>query len=299
MKTTITTSQSFQAVFPRVESLLTGVSVQSETEYQIDFMTGRTLSSRSAAVSAATVSQKPVRSWLPSLVSSVSSVLIGSALVLGVFLFAPGMYTRLLPTQPTPISATEEGSVLGGEYADGSIAFKPNQVGHAQEAPVEASPEPAPYQAPVNENLPEGSWINIPKIGVRTELLWTDDPNEALETGVWAVPEYGQPGSASEPMIAAAHRFGYQWMWDTDYWRYNTFYLLPETEPGDIIEVIHDQRKWVYEIYAGELNQEITDYDADLILYTCRFLTGADRHIRYARLIDPTAETQAVDTVQE
>ena len=94
------------------------------------------------------------------------------------------------------------------------------------------------------------------------------------------------------PIILAAHRFGWDWWWQTDYWKYNSFYYLPEVEQGDMIEIIADQRKWVYEVYAGEEGEEITDYDADLILYTCKFLNSPLRHFRYARLISLDQNTQ-------
>jgi hypothetical protein len=113
----------------------------------------------------------------------------------------------------------------------------------------------------------------------------TLDENEALDKGVWLVPDFGRPGDTTQPIIAAAHRFGWDWWWKTDYWKYNSFYLLTETEPGDRIEIIYDQRKWVYEIYAGEEGELITDYDADLILYTCKYLNSPIRYFRYAKLI--------------
>jgi hypothetical protein len=94
-------------------------------------------------------------------------------------------------------------------------------------------------------------------------------------------------------MILAAHRFGWEWWWQSDYWKYNSFYLLPDTEPGDIVEIIDDQRKWTYEIYGGGEGDSILDYDADMILYTCKFLNSPVRHFRYARLVDPTADTQS------
>lgn len=153
------------------------------------------------------------------------------------------------------------------------------------ESGVEESPENVPYEPEFNENLPEGAWIHIPRIGVYTQLLPTADPNEALDKGVWLVPDFGRPGDEL-PVIAAAHRFGWDWWWQTDYWRYNSFYLLTETEPGDRVEILYNQRKWVYEIYAAEEGELISDYDADVILYTCKHLRSPIRHFRYARLLE-------------
>lgn len=202
-----------------------------------------------------------------------------SILALGI-IFLPDIYYTIAPPDTEPIAAVEEGTVRGG-------AFNRTQA----ENQVEPSPTPRPLP-PKDETLPEGDWIIIPRIGVRTQLQPTADPNEALETGVWMTPEYGRPGATDMPVIAAAHRFGWQWWWKDDYWKYHSFYLLPDLQPGDTVELISDKRKYYYEIYAGEEGDQITDYMADLILYTCKFLNSPVRHIRYARLIDMEKNTQ-------
>lgn len=164
-------------------------------------------------------------------------------------------------------------SVLGGSFVSGSKYSE--------------------YIPPVNENLPKGDWIEIPYIGVRSELQATLDPNEALDTGIWLDPNYGFPGDGKDlPIIVAAHRYGWKWWWKDDYWKYNSFYNLPDTQPGDTIEITSGQRKYQYEIYAGDEGEKITDINADLILYTCKHLNSSIRHFRYARLIDPNQDTQ-------
>ena len=147
---------------------------------------------------------------------------------------------------------------------------------------------PQKYEPPFDETLPLGTWISIPKIGVDTEARATVNPDEALDYGVWMVPDFGTPGTQEDPIIMAAHRFGWKSWWQDDYWRKHSFYLLTDTVPGDRIEVIYEQRKWTYEIYAGEEGTEITDYDADLILYTCKFLNSPIRYFRYDRLVENT-----------
>lgn len=142
-----------------------------------------------------------------------------------------------------------------------------------------------PYMPEYNPDLPTGTWINIPSIGVNSQVRATENPDEALDTGVWMVPDFGRPGDYSQPTIMAAHRFGWDWWWQSEYWKLNSFYLLTETQPGDKIEIIHDQRKWVYEIYAGEEGELISDYDADLILYTCKYLQSPVRYFRYAKIV--------------
>ena len=145
---------------------------------------------------------------------------------------------------------------------------------------------PARYLPEQNPNLLKGDWLIIPYIGVNSQLQQTAMANEALETGVWWVPEFGMPGDLIQPMIVSGHRYGWQWWWKTDYWRYHSFYKLPELRPGDLVEIISDQRKWVYEVYAGEEGTEISDYQADLILYTCKYLNSDVRIFRYAKLLD-------------
>lgn len=159
------------------------------------------------------------------------------------------------------------------------------------------------WQPPVSSNLPEGEWVVIPRIGVRTQLQQTEDPDEALQTGVWWVPDFGQPGDRELPMILAAHRFGFRWMWDrlltdgTSYATRNIFYDLPELEQGDLVEVIADQRRYIYRVYYGEATNRLTDYTADLILYTCKHLNSPIRHVRYAELLPVTDQAYGTDRV--
>jgi sortase (surface protein transpeptidase) len=102
---------------------------------------------------------------------------------------------------------------------------------------------------------------------------------------VWRVPDFGTAYERKLPMILAAHRFGYI-AWTNQYRRQNSFFNLPELVPGDKVEVIWNQRRYVYEIYAGEEGKEITQYTADLILYTCKLLESDIRIFRYAKLIE-------------
>lgn len=208
-------------------------------------------------------------------VQSALTLVIALSVLIGGIWAVPHLYYSIFPKETVPVISQDPGTPLGGEFQAGTQATQ------------------TAYEPPQDETLPEGKWLVIPRIGVRTELIETANSEEALQKGVWLVPEYGQPGDRSKPMIAAAHRYGWRWWWESDYWKYHSFNLLPDLEPGDTVEVIADQRKWVYEVYAGAEGDEITDYDADLILYTCKFLNSPVRHFRYARLIDPTQNTQA------
>ncbi|PIR58694.1 MAG: hypothetical protein COU69_04250 [Candidatus Pacebacteria bacterium CG10_big_fil_rev_8_21_14_0_10_56_10] len=199
--------------------------------------------------------------------------------------FAPELYYRLAPADTEPL--------VGLAPADESAFLPP-----AQDLPeyrpdtnrlVVDHPKPEVKPPPVNPTLPAGSWVSIPRIGVRTQLRETENPEEALNKGVWKVPGYGGPGDRHQPLILVSHRFGWDSWWQSDYWRYHSFYQLPELEEGDVVEVIADQRKWLYRIYDGEEGSQISSYDADLILYTCKFLNSPVRHFRYAKLVDDQA----------
>ncbi len=189
-----------------------------------------------------------------------------------VVLFAPTVYYTLNPGDVIPIETDASGTPLGGNFSSGSA-----RVSSHVAAPT------------YDEHLPDGNWLIIPKIGVNTEILESATPDESLNKGVWRVPDFGTVTDLSKPMILAAHRYGWKAWWENgnQYWRYHSFYMLPKLEQGDIIEVISDHRKYVYEVYAGEQGQEISDYNADLILYTCKFLDSPLRYFRYARLVDP------------
>lgn len=218
---------------------------------------------------------------LPKAVRYFLNAIIALSLVVVVAIVGPYLYYQVIPADTQPIQALEKGTPLGGSFDQGA------------QATTNAAPMPLPPQDP---NLPAGEWLIIPRIGVRTELQATEDEEEALKTGVWMVPEYGRPGDKNKPVILAAHRYGWQWWWQTDYWKYHSFYNLPELQPGDLIETIVDQRKYTYEVYAGEEGEEISDYYADMILYTCKYLNSPLRHFRYARLVDWTKDTQAGKT---
>lgn len=220
--------------------------------------------------------QKKQRSfWQRMLDSFLLTVMFFSFLVAGI-LFIPQAYYQFFPADTQPMESLEKSSAWGGEF----------------EQPVANQKQIT--LPPQDESLPAGDWLIIPRIGVRTKIQSGMSPEEALKTGVWMASEYGQAGADNGlPIILAAHRFGWKWWWQTDYWKYNSFYNLPKIEPGDLVEIISDKRKWTYEIYAGEEGEKITDYEADIILYTCKFLNSPVRYFRYARLIDLKKDTQS------
>jgi len=143
------------------------------------------------------------------------------------------------------------------------------------------------YQPAYDSRLPKENRLVISKIGVDTEIAEAtfDNYESALKEGVWRVSDFGAPSANSMPTILAAHRYGYL-AWSNLFRRENSFYNLPKLKVGDTVEIDWRQGKYVYEIYAEGQGTEITDYTADLILYTCVDLTGPERIFRYARLIE-------------
>ncbi len=244
----------------------------------------------SAPVSTNTSTRQNVldRAW--ACVQSASSMTITLASMLltilsigvAVSVFAPQLYYAVAGADVITIPNRFETSVDGTSYSQGTAATR-------DQLPEEHITEAERYLPPQNDALPEGEWLNIPRIGVYTPLRATENPADALTEGVWMDPSFGAVGSLDQPVILAAHRFGYKWWWQSDYWKSHSFYNLPELEAGDRISLISDQRRYVYEIYKAEEGDEITDYDADLILYTCKFLNSPVRHVRYARLLEPTS----------
>lgn len=162
----------------------------------------------------------------------------------------------------------------------------------AKENPTPVVPESEIIpQISRDPTLPEGHYLNIPKLGVDTSIL--EAPSDQYETvlrkGVWRVGEFASPAEASEkaglPMILAAHRFGYL-EWTQSYRLKNSFYKLPELKNGDVIEVVWDQHRYTYQVQKVEEGTEITDYSSDLIMYTCKFLVSPIRIFAYAKLVN-------------
>jgi sortase (surface protein transpeptidase) len=204
------------------------------------------------------ISPRPVKTSISAIFLGLSkaSALIGIALIL--FFYAPGVLAW-------------GQSLIGGAPAS-SKTF--NNV----QRPV--------FEPPLDLTLPTANWISVPSIGVNTEIqeASVNDYESALKKGVWRVTDFGTPDLSDGPIILAAHRFGYlDW---TDLYRHeNSFYNLPKVMVGDVIEIDWKQRKYTYKIYATDKGTQITDYSADLILYTCETLVGPERIFVYAHLV--------------
>ncbi len=139
---------------------------------------------------------------------------------------------------------------------------------------------------PFDASLPKDNHLNIPSIGVDTQIeeATYDNYEEALKKGVWRVSNFGEPDLSGAPIILAAHRYGYL-AWTNVFRHKSSFYNLPKVEVGDTVTISWQQRKYTYGVYKTETGQEITDYSADLILYTCENLNGPERVFVYAKQI--------------
>lgn len=137
-----------------------------------------------------------------------------------------------------------------------------------------------------NPALPKVNRLVIPSIGVNTDIEEATYNNyeSALKKGVWRVSDFGEPDLTGAPVILAAHRYGYL-AWTNSFRHKSSFYNLPKVKVGDIVTVDWQQREYKYGVYKTENGEAITDYSADLILYTCESLSGTERIFVYAKLI--------------
>lgn len=148
-------------------------------------------------------------------------------------------------------------------------------------------PIKAEWQPSVDSKLPLEPTLVISSIKVSTTINEaTDEKYEtALKKGVWRVPDFGTPYDRKFPLILVAHRFGYL-KWSNLYRRENSFYNLPKLKIGETVEIYYRQRKYVYEVYGESRGEEISDYTANLILYTCETLNSKIRIFKYAKLLE-------------
>jgi sortase (surface protein transpeptidase) len=143
------------------------------------------------------------------------------------------------------------------------------------------------YEPRFDPKLPLESRLKVQSIGVDTEIheATLENLENALKKGVWRVSDFGTPADRQKPTILAAHRFGYL-AWSNLYRRKNSFYNLPKLKVGQTVEITWKQRKYVYEVYGESKGEEISDYSANLILYTCEALNSPVRIFKYARLLE-------------
>ena len=203
---------------------------------------------------------------LSKLLTKLAKFLLLVGIIVTLIAFAPSMWYFIKGGIPTNIS-----DLLAQTTQKSEIPVNPRSN----------------YQPKIDLSLPNENRIKIPSVRIDTfiEEATNDNFEEALKKGVWRVSDFGTPVDRTKPLILAAHRFGYL-KWSIPYRLKNSFYNLPKLKTGETVEVIWRQRKYVYEIYKEEEGEAITDYSADLILYTCESLNSPVRIIRYARLLE-------------
>lgn len=213
--------------------------------------------------------------------STLALIFAGMAMALwGIFAFLSSYPVGLYLYYSVVPKTTE---LLGKALRQTSVEM----MAEARDNPTSVIPaEQVTPQISKDLSLPEGHYINIPKIGVDTSIL--EAPSEKYETalrkGVWRVGEFGTPDKGDKPIILAAHRFGYL-EWSQDYRVKNSFYKLPDLKNGDMVEVVWDQHRYTYQVQKVEEGTEITDYSSDLVMYTCKFLVSPIRIFVYAKLV--------------
>lgn len=212
--------------------------------------------------------QKHKRWGIEKFLFRISRILLIAGLILVVYSYGPSVFFWVQGNFGTVVS---------------NFKLSKTEVTH-----LEVSTQTAKVfkEPPFDAKLPKTNRLTIPKIGVDTDIQEAtyDNYEEALKKGVWRVSNFGAPNEHGVPMILAAHRYGYL-AWTNLFRHKSSFFNLPSVKQGDIVQIVWRQRKYTYEVYATGQGTEITDYSADLILYTCVELTGPDRIFVYARLI--------------
>ena len=186
----------------------------------------------------------------------------------------PHIYYRLSPQTSTVLAST--------------IASTASQAQETIKKPSPTPPTltPTPTQIPrpalpeVDPSLPKENGLIIDKIGVRGEIHEGEDWQQILRQGIWRFPNFDIPSSNYQPIILAAHRWGYL-EWSPSFRKLNSFYSLPQLKEGDTIKIIWEQRPFEYRVYLTETGTNITDYNADLILYTCQLWNSPVRFFVY------------------
>ncbi|MEA3357619.1 MAG: sortase [Patescibacteria group bacterium] len=200
--------------------------------------------------------------------------------LLGVFLWILASGAVLIPEIPyiwymfnSHATSSEIQSITETEISQEVI------VDNTSEEPIQDNILP-----PFDKSLPYENILIINKVGIYGEIHQDINAYVGLEKGIWIANDFGNPED-NNPIILAAHRFGYL-RWSKDFRDTNTFYNLPKTDVGDTLEIIWNKRRYEYKIYRAEDNTQVADYNADLILYTCRLFDSPIRIFRYARRVN-------------
>jgi len=217
-------------------------------------------------------------------------LITGTLLWLSALIFAflpswPHIYYRLSPNTSQALAQTLSTTTEKGQTLRPAADVEPASglQSHVSKGPNSTSDNFG--TGTLNPSLPKQPGLIIESIGVRGEIHQGNAWQEILKQGIWQVPGFGTPEDNSQPIILAAHRWGYlNW---TNQFRYlNSFYNLPKLNIEDKITINYNQRQYHYKVYATEVGEQISDYSADLILYTCQLWNSPTRIIKYAKRIN-------------
>ncbi len=198
--------------------------------------------------------------------------------VAGILLILIGILLFVTPIVPYIwYNLNEDATQDEAESLQGPLAQQPDNPND----PIEI---PEPELPPFDPNLTTTNTLIIPSIGVNGTINEDTNSFQGLEKGLWRAPDWGTPDMDLSTIIAA-HRFGYL-RWSADFRKTQSFYNLPNTKVGDTVQIIWNQRLYEYKIYKEEDSTAITDYNADLILYTCRIFNSPVRVFRYAERVN-------------
>ncbi|HEX9008552.1 MAG TPA: sortase [Patescibacteria group bacterium] len=191
----------------------------------------------------------------------------------------PYVYYRISPQTSETLASTIAYTVT----SEPSTINEPSQKPTISPA-ITPTPTPVAALPDFDATLPEENGLIIDKIGVRGQIHEGDNWQEILKTGIWRVPNFSTPENPlpNRPIILAAHRWGYL-DWSASFRKLNSFINLPQLTNNDEIQIIWNQRKYVYKIYSTNTGTQITDYSADLILYTCQLWNSPVRFFVYAQ----------------
>lgn len=184
----------------------------------------------------------------------VGSVLVGASVFVILFLLVPEIFYSLFPQAIQNESKSVQLPVVDEE-----------------ELAEEIDNEPEPEYPPQDLSLTTQPTLIIEKIGVNAVIQTGTNSQVALDEGPWVVPTLGTPMSNDLPIVIASHRWGAV-DWTKEERTLKSFYTLPTLKEGDEVEIIWDQRIFEYKVTKVEESTQITDYNVNLILYTCKVI---------------------------
>lgn len=198
---------------------------------------------------------------------------------LGVFLWLFAIILALLPSWPHLFYRLFPQT--SGTLATTIASTVTQETATTLNSPISTPKTNEPSLPEVDPSLPKENGLVIEKIGVKGEIHEGTDWQNILKQGIWRVPDFGSPEENGLPIIIAAHRWGYL-EWSAAFRKLNSFYSLPKLVPGDTIKIIWNQRPFEYKVYSTSTGTGITEYKANLILYTCQMWNSPIRFFVYA-----------------